>query len=372
MRKVESVELATGEIRYKVRFRYRGTQTSERFNNHRQAERFAAWLEVLGPQAALDQLAADEGEGPRSDIPSLNQVAAEHFAILTDVTNGTRLNYQRLWSRTWGKRIGDLPADAITRDVVAKTIIDLARTYSGKSLKNQRGLLAGVCGRAVELGHLSINPARGIRLPRQGEHEREDMRLITDRDFEQLQQHIRPHYRPLVTFLYGTGCRWGEAVALLAGDVDLPRIRIRRALKWSPDSNRTVGPTKTAKSNRTVIAPSAVCATLEPLLDGKAPTDLVFTAPRGGQVQHRTFWSDIWQPAVKAAGLEPRPRIHDLRHSHASNLLGRGIAIHVVQARLGHSDITTTVNTYGHLLPDAQAQAAAAAELAFLPQLEEG
>ena len=62
---------------------------------------------------------------------------------------------------------------------------------------------------------------------------------------------------------------------------------------------------------------------------------------------------------------DPRPRIHDLRHSHASWLLGQGVPIHVVQARLGHENIATTVDTYGHLLPDAQILAANAASLAF-------
>ena len=96
---------------------------------------------------------------------------------------------------------------------------------------------------------------------------------------------------------------------------------------------------------------------------GKARSDLVFTAPRGGEIRHRTFWSRVWLPAV--GHLDPRPRIHDLRHSHASWLLGQGVPIHVVQARLGHESIKTTVDTYSHLLPDAQIMAANAAALAF-------
>ena len=44
-------------------------------------------------------------------------------------------------------------------------------------------------------------------------------------------------------------------------------------------------------------------------------------------------------------------RFHDLRHTHATFLLLAGVPIHVVQARLGHGSIQTTVDTYGHLLP---------------------
>jgi integrase len=126
-------------------------------------------------------------------------------------------------------------------------------------------------------------------------------------------------------------------------------------------------------------------------------------------IQHRTFWSDHWRPAVWRAGncakhidekcrcgtahpercklhsvvvdgkrqgrapepcgcagtLSVTPRIHDTRHSHASWLLAAGVPIHVVQIRLGHESITTTVDTYSHLLPDAQIAAAEAAALVF-------
>ena len=49
---------------------------------------------------------------------------------------------------------------------------------------------------------------------------------------------------------------------------------------------------------------------------------------------------------------------HDLRHTHASLLLLNGVAIHVVKERLGHKNVQTTLNTYGHLLPTSDATAA--------------
>ena len=58
-------------------------------------------------------------------------------------------------------------------------------------------------------------------------------------------------------------------------------------------------------------------------------------------------------------------RFHDLRHTHASLLLAAGVPIHVVQARLGHASIQTTVDVYGHLLPASDAEAGAALETAL-------
>ena len=65
--------------------------------------------------------------------------------------------------------------------------------------------------------------------------------------------------------------------------------------------------------------------------------------------------------ACEAAGvvlLGNAPNIHDLRHTHASWLISRGVPLPYIQARLGHEKITTTVDTYGHLVPDAHEQMA--------------
>lgn len=366
MRKPE--RLSSG--RYKVRFRGPGVspktgklvQASETFDSLKDAKDFCAWLDALGPQGALDKVYETEQQAA---VPSLDTLAAEHIELLTGIESGTRLSYERLWARTWSPLLGRVAANRLTRDDVARAVNHLGERYSHKSLENQRGLLSAVVQRAVELGHLPKNVAKGIRLPRGQEGDRVEMRILTPAEFADVMTHTPERWRPLVRFLAGTGCRWGEAVALQVGDVALPNVRIRRALKWSPDNNRQIGATKTRRSNRTIVVPPELHDDLRAACKDKARTDLVFTAPRGGQVLHRTFWSRVWLPAVEH--LEPRPRIHDLRHTHASTLLAAGVPIHIVQMRLGHESIKTTVDTYGHLLPDAQALAASAASLAFGP-----
>lgn len=356
MRAVESLKSG----RYKVRYRHGGKQSSQTFDTRREAQRFASLLDVLGPQRALDQLFDEQQQ---EQVPSLDDLAEQHIELLTGVEDGTRLTYRRLWSRTWGPLLGAIPANQLGRDDIARATNTLAATYSAKSLKNQRGLLAAVCERAVDQRYLTVNPTRRLRLPRAKEAERTDMRILTPDEFAGIVARLSPHYRPFVRFLAGTGARFGEVVVLEVRDVALPNVRIRRGLKWSPDNNRVVGATKTRRGNRTVTLPAEVQRDLAALTEGRDADALVFTAPKGGRIQHRTFWSDIWLPAVEH--LAPRPRIHDLRHSHAAWLLGQGVPIHVVQARLGHESIKTTVDTYGGLLPDAQVAAAAAADAAF-------
>lgn len=374
MRQVTRHTNRAGATSYKVRFRLDKRQTSETFDTEREAKHFAGLVDVLGPREALARLYAEDVDRA---TPTMDQLAEDHIENRTGCEAGTLLTYRRLWKRTWSPLIGGIQANHLTRDHIAKATNTLAPHYSGKSLKNQRGLLAGVCARAVDLGYLPANPSKGLRLPRGNEFERAEMRILDHHEFGLLAEAVHQHYRPFVMFLAGTGCRWGEAVALTVADLQLdgpmPLVRIRRALKWSPDNVRTIGPTKTRKSKRTIVLPPTLVEPLRELIAGKAPGEVVFTAPRGGPIRHRTFWSRDWLPACAAAGLVQRPRIHDLRHTHASWLLAAGVPIHVVQARLGHESIKTTVDTYGHLMPDAQVQAAEAASVALIehrPELE--
>jgi integrase len=356
MRAVEE----TPSGRFKVRFRHHGKQTSEVFDYRSDAQRFAQLLAALGPDDARARLDQEQGDAA---VPTMDTLAADHIAHLTGVTDGTRVTYERMWERAWHPTLGRIQAHRLTRDDIARAVNRLAQTYAPKSVRNQHSLLSAVCKRAVELGHMRTNLARKVRLPQAVETT--EMRILTADEFADVISRIQPaHYRPFVRFLAGTGCRWGEAVALTVADVQLPNVLIRRAVKWSPDrSHPVVGPPKTPQGRRTIAVGRVLHADLRAACEGKAGADLVWTAPRGGPIQHRTFWSDVWLPAV--SHLTPRPRIHDLRHSHASHLLAGGAAIYVVQRRLGHRTITTTVDTYGHLLPDAQTSAAAVAELAM-------
>jgi integrase len=69
---------------------------------------------------------------------------------------------------------------------------------------------------------------------------------------------------------------------------------------------------------------------------------------------------------IKArSGVREDMRFHDLRHTCATLLLGRGVNAKVVSEMLGHASITITLNTYSHVLPDMQDTAADAMEAAL-------
>jgi Phage integrase family len=78
----------------------------------------------------------------------------------------------------------------------------------------------------------------------------------------------------------------------------------------------------------------------------------VFSAPDGGPLRHRNFYRRRFPPAVAEAGLPEGTRFHDLRHTCAALLIAQGAHPLAVMQRLGHSSITVTMNTYGHLFPE--------------------
>jgi integrase len=66
-------------------------------------------------------------------------------------------------------------------------------------------------------------------------------------------------------------------------------------------------------------------------------------------VRGRNFLRTVWNPAVERAKLDPKPRVHDLRHTCASWLIQDGAPLPSIQAHLGHESIEVTVGIYGHL-----------------------
>jgi integrase len=70
----------------------------------------------------------------------------------------------------------------------------------------------------------------------------------------------------------------------------------------------------------------------------------------------------VWRRAVKASGITPPPRFHDLRHTSVAILIEQGAHPKLIQSRVGHGSITMTMDTYGHLFPSTDQALAASLE----------
>lgn len=387
MRRPKKHVAKSGQVSFTVRFRTDdGTETSLTFramdkspsaikDAATDADLFSKMIDALGVDQALAWLRRNE-EIPEEQAlgPTLDEWAERFIDTRTGVTDGTRHNYRSTYRLTYGPHLGSMRLGEIGRDDIAAALNHLAtsgrrdgKAYSDKSIANAHLLLASMFKEAVADQIIPSSPTARVKLPRATSHKKAEMVFLTAAEFARLVNASIEHYRPLVMTLGGTGMRWGEAEALEVRDVNLDAatVRINKAAKWDTSrAQRVVGPTKTKMSDRTVTLPPVLVDTLRPLVEGRPRSARLFTGLKGGPLRHKTFWSDVWLPACEAAGLnDPRPRIHDLRHSHASWLIEAGMSLVVIQRRLGHHSISVTADTYGHLSPDIQRAAAEAANL---------
>ena len=85
---------------------------------------------------------------------------------------------------------------------------------------------------------------------------------------------------------------------------------------------------------------------------GGRTDDLVFSNKAGNPIDYHNIERREFYPALDRAGLR-RIRWHDLRHTHAAVMVAKGVNVKLLQRQMGHADIGTTLNTYGHLIPEA-------------------
>ena len=367
-----------GSASYDVRYRIDGHQGRVGFDTSRAAEKWANVVRNIGPTEALALLKI----GSLENSPTVDDYATRYINGKSGV-EGKTLDHYRMYMRLHiSPTLGALPIDAISSDAIAAWINGQTGAAS-KTIANRHGFLSAMFQAAVEDGVITKNPCGRSKLP---DTERREMVFLSPDEFTTLLSYIPVRHQSLVLFLATTGLRWGEATALRPADFDLEAktVRVSRAWKTSIDKGYYIGPPKTKRSRRTVSLPDDVIATLLPLLE--AGHEYVFVNGHGNPIRQAKFWEDTWNPARKLAnglpafdsrakdgapwsarangswdGRKPAskplgkfPRVHDLRHSHASWLLAGGIPLPTIQRRLGHESITTTIDLYSHLSPDMQ------------------
>jgi integrase len=178
----------------------------------------------------------------------------------------------------------------------------------------------------------------------------------------------------LYAMLVATGLRLGEAQALRWQDVDLPggKLRVRHTLLWLGAREPWVlAEPKSERGKRVVplIGPAAAALqaqrdrqAFERRMAGEVYADngFVFTDPLGGPVSASSVDHDF-KKLLRQAGLPTTHRVHDLRHSTATYLLGAGVPGRVVMDILGHSNMAMT-HHYQNVLSGMLTEAATALE----------
>lgn len=343
---------------FRVVWREAGIKQTEKLRTRGAAEKFAALVEAHNNRWPPGWVKGRGFENaPDTDAVTFEQFARATITARSTANPRTRADYLRDLERHVFPTFGDSPVDGIGRRQVGAWVIELRDGgMQAKTIKNIQGLSSSVLADAIVAGLATANPFKGSMgtLPNARQ---EEMCFLTRAEFDLLLSFISEHYRALTQTLALTGLRWSEATALgvRAVDLSMRRLTVTRAWKRTPDNHQELGEPKSRRSRRTIGIPPNLATVLEPLVAGQDPSGFVFTTKQGRPVRHNNYWSKVWQPAVAKAretGMDKQPRIHDLRHSHASWLIAAGVPLPAIQRRLGHESITTTIDRYGHLAPE--------------------
>jgi len=218
-------------------------------------------------------------------------------------------------------------------------------------------------------GVLKTNPLADFKVPKQKKRE---MQVWTHEDAAVFLETTKKDTLFAFYLMAATcGMRHSELLALHWSNVDLANGTL--AVQTTLVRKRIPGMTgkgsltvhfdepKTKSAKRSIALPSMVVKALKELRakrlkDGLAANPLVFCTSNGTAYNDDNVRRDF-KKAIERAEIK-RIRIHDLRHTCATVLLKKNVHPKIVQARLGHSKISMTLDLYSHVLPEMDAEAA--------------
>lgn len=268
-------------------------------------------------------------------------------------------------------KLRDLTTTAIETYLAAELDRDLAPSTVHRHYRTLRRMLQI----AVDRQLLPRNPCDGVRPPKISDAE---MRFLTVDQVDALAGDITARYRAWVYVAAYGGLRWSETVGLRRASIDGDRLTVTEQLIRRADRSWERTTPKTRAGRRTIAIPSFLVDELDRHLatwSQPGPDGLVFPNSAGRPMNGPSFRGSVFTPACAKAGLgtvtkpakgpvryDTDVRIHDLRHTAVALAIAAGAHPKAIQARMGHASINVTLDRYGHLFPELDADLAAGLE----------
>lgn len=278
-------------------------------------------------------------------------------------------------------RLGSVRLQALTTahlnrlyaDLLAGGRVRASGGLSPTSVRRIHAMLRKAFNDAVKWGLIERNPALTADPPSAKIAQaarRRSMHTWRPEELRQFLEHVEAHrLHALWLFASSTGMRRSEVLGIRWSDIDFRAGtgQVRQTILPTGEGYGPVIEQKTSSSARTIDLDRR---TLEMVVAHRERRDhdrgllgsdwqdhgLVF--PRDdGRWWNPPAISISFRRAVRSAGV-PAIRLHDVRHTHASLLLRAGVNPKVVSERLGHSSVAFTLDTYAHVLPGMQRDAA--------------
>lgn len=287
--------------------------------------------------------------------------------VRTRVRPKTFQDYQGMLNRYIRPILGDRVLAGI-RPLDLQTMYQemTKRSLSARTVRYVHVVVKSAMQQAVRWRLLLENPADGLRVPQQV---RNEMRSLTIEQARVLLKAAeRTRYGPVFAVALTTGMRPSEYLGLKWQDIDWARqtVSVVRSIRRL-NGRWCFSDTKRLRSRRPIKLQNWIVSLLHDLRT-KANAqdfypearDLIFTTPSGRPIG-ADYLAKHFRSTLDLAGV-PRLRLYDLRHSAATIALAAGVSPKVVSEQLGHASTAFTLDTYAHVLPHMQDEAAARVE----------
>ncbi len=259
--------------------------------------------------------------------------------------------------------IGKIKLSNLTPQHIQKFYNDLRENYGAGHVQNIGNLLTKALTQAVRWNIISRNPASLVKKPPKF-RKNTTMKVWTVEEQKTFLEHARNGpmlYYTLFLLALTSGMRKGELLGLKWDDVDTKQgiISVKRTVVWANRSLFLKDIPKTESSIRTIQIPEQTVKELKKwqLACPANNLNLVFPSPKTNGILYPNSLDKQFLKTVKEAGVS-RISFHGLRHTFATTLLSSNVNPKIVQEMLGHATIKTTMDTYSHVLPNMQKEAA--------------
>lgn len=233
----------------------------------------------------------------------------------------------------------------LLRDVSADDVAHLVSKLQKSGMKgwSAHGVLTPLSrmyASAVREGIVHANPVRQLDKTERPKGLGKSMRILSSDEIRSVIENAPPRYRPVISTLVFTGMRIGEALSLRWSDVDFHASTI----------TVPVSKTEAGRGRQVAVMPSLVRMLREHKLQSPFSTDddYVFSSESGSAMLRPNVAARGLGVALERSGLE-HCRLHDLRHTYASLMIGRGMDVTFVANQLGHANPQVTLSTYAKL-----------------------
>ncbi|MGL5203095.1 tyrosine-type recombinase/integrase [Cetobacterium sp.] len=233
-------------------------------------------------------------------------------------------------------------------------LLDRENKYSETYLRTLNTRLSAIFNYGVKIHNLLANPCR--KCGTIGKKNASSMKFWTKKEYNIFIKSLENNFMAKVIYdiFFYTGMRLGELLALTLNDIDFEKkiVKINKTCARLKGKD-IIQPPKTPKSNREIQIPeflsNEIQEYIKKLYDYKANEHLFPVT--------KDYLHKVMKRGAKETGVK-RIRIHDLRHSHVALLIEMNFSPLLIADRVGHDNVQTTLQTYGHLYPNKQVEVA--------------